>query len=240
MTGPEQPTSRSAKSGPERRRYPRYGFDASAEFLEVVEIESGNRIETAVTTLGQRGCYLKTDRPLPTGSAAKVRIRKGEKALELHASVVYSKAGEGMGLEFTRIEPGQQQTLEEWLGESREEAWRLSGRRRSQRMLLRIKVRVSGQNSGGERFEEETSTLSASPNGASVLLATPVSKGQHTKLLNQNTNEEVECVIVHVGKREGDYAQVGVAFLATNAKFWQAAFPPEDWTPRHPDAKSRS
>lgn len=232
-----QTTGRSPKPGAERRRYPRYSFDASAEFLEVLEIESGNRIETTVTGLGQRGCYLKTDRPLPTGTAAKVRIRRGEKSLELHASVVYSQAGEGMGLEFSRLEPEQLQILEEWLAASREKEWLLSSRRRSQRMLLRIKVRVSGQNSVGEHFEEETSTLSASPNEASVLLAMPVSKGQHIHLLNQNTNVEVECVVVHVGKREGDYAQVGVAFLEPNAKFWQAAFPPEDWTPRHEDAK---
>jgi len=234
---PGQPTSRSPKTGAERRRYPRYSFDASAEFLEVFEIESGKRIETTVTGLGQRGCYLKTERALPTGTAAIVRIRKGEQVLELHGSVVYSEAGKGMGLEFTRMEPEQLQTLEEWLAASREKAWLSSTRRRSQRLLLRIRVRVSGQDSLGKPFEEETSTLSASPHGASVLLATPINKGQHVNLLNLNTKGEVECVVVNVGDREGDYVQVGIAFVASNAKFWQAAFPPDDWTPRHPDAK---
>ena len=233
----EPATRRLSKTGAERRRYPRYSFDASAEFLEVVEIESGKKIETTVTGLGERGCYLKTERALPTGTAAIVRIRKGEQVLELHASVVYSEAGKGVGLEFSRIEPEQQQTLAEWLAAAREKAWLSSSRRRSQRVLLRIKVRVSGQNRVGEPFEEETSTLSASPHGASVLLARPVSKGQRVNLLNPNTNVEVECVIVHIGEHVGDYAEVGLAFLAPNAKFWQAAFPPDDWTPRHPDAK---
>jgi hypothetical protein len=206
----------------------------------VLEIESGSRIETTVTGLGQRGCYLKTDRPLPTGTAAIVRIKKGDQVLELRANVVYSETGKGMGLEFTRMEPQQVQTLEQWLSASREKAWLTSSRRRTQRLLLRIKVQVSGQNSTGQPFEEETSTSSASPHGASVLLAAPVTKGQRINLLNLNTNAKAECVVVHVGEREGDRLQVGVAFLVPNAKFWSAAFPPDDWTPRHPDAKGSS
>lgn len=230
----------SISKGAERRRYPRYGFEASAECLEVVETESGNRIESTVTGLGQRGCYLKTDQPLPVGRPAIVRIKRAEKNLELHANVVYSEPGKGMGLEFTRLGPEELRTLEEWLAASRERAWLSASRRRGQRLLLRIKVRVSGHGSDGGVFEEETSTLSASPHGASVLLSTPVHKGQQINLRNPNTNAEVKCVVVHVGEREGDYFVVGLAFLVPNAKFWQVTFPPEDWTPRHPDAKEIS
>jgi len=31
---------------------------------------------------------------------------------------------------------------------------------------------------------------------------------------------------------------VGVDFMLPNPMFWHVAFPPRDWTPRHPDAKS--
>jgi len=34
--------------------------------------------------------------------------------------------------------------------------------------------------------------------------------------------------------------KVGVEFLLPNPTFWHVAFPPRDWTPRHPDAKSRT
>ena len=142
-----------------------------------------------------------------------------------------------MGLEFSRLAPEDVQTLERWLADSRERAWRLSTRRRGQRLLLRIKVGVSGQNNAGEPFQEETSTLSASPHGASVPLATPVANGQRLSLRNLYTNVEVECIIVHVGERAGDYVEVGLAFAKPDAKFWQVVFPPEDWTPHHPDAK---
>lgn len=236
---PRKAPKSGPKSGAERRRYPRYSFFAAAEFLEVLEAESGNRIDTSVTHLGQRGCYLKTERTLPIGTNAIVRIKKGERVVEVCARVVYSKAGDGMGLEFSPIEPEQFQILEEWLSASRESAWLASTRRRSQRLLLRLKVRVSGQISAGERFEEEVSTLAISPYGGLVLLATPVSKGQPITLSNVRTSEQVECIVVYVGDHEGDYIQTGVEFLSPNAKFWQVAFPPEEWTPSHPDAKQK-
>jgi hypothetical protein len=33
---------------------------------------------------------------------------------------------------------------------------------------------------------------------------------------------------------------VGVEFMLPNPIFWHVAFPPKDWTPRHPDAKSHA
>ncbi len=235
-----KPTVASPKSGAERRRYRRYSFVADAEFQEVLETESGNLIEAAVTLLGQRGCYLKAAKSLPVGTLTLVRIRKGGQALDVRARVVYSQAGEGMGLEFIPIESEQSQILEDWLGASRESAWQSIGRRRSQRLLLRIRVRVSGENSLGERFEEQTNTLVASPYGALVLLATPVEKGQRITLSNLVTNMGLECDVVYIGDPEGRYVQIGVDFVSPNPIFWQVAFPPEDWTPRHPDAKSTS
>jgi hypothetical protein len=49
----------------------------------------------------------------------------------------------------------------------------------------------------------------------------------------------LECVVAHIGKREGERIQVGVEFMLPNPIFWHVAFPPKDWTPRHPDAKSQ-
>jgi hypothetical protein len=226
------------RSGTDRRRYRRFSFVANADFKEAFEVESGDRIEATVTILAQRGCYLKTDRILPVGSATTVRIRKGDQTLDIRATVVYSKAGEGMGLEFDPLELGQPEILEEWLVASRENAWLTLGRRRSQRLMLRVKVRVSGHSRNQEPFEEETTTLVASPHGALVLLATPLSKGQRVTLTNVDANTAQECIITHIGDVEGDCVQIGVDFLTPNPTFWPITFPPEDWTPHHPDAKS--
>jgi hypothetical protein len=57
-------------------------------------------------------------------------------------------------------------------------------------------------------------------------------------LSNVQTKAALECVVVHVDRVLGEQIQVGVEFLLPNPTFWRVAFPPKDWTPRHPDAKS--
>jgi PilZ domain len=149
---------------------------------------------------------------------------------------IYCQLSKGMGLVFTAIESQQLPTLEAWLTESRETSWLAANRRRSQRVLMKIPVRVSGQNALGSPFEEETQTLAVSAHGALISVSTKVKKGQRLALLNVQTKAALECVVAHI--RQGDPLQVGVEFTLPNPTFWRVAFPPKDWTPRHPDAKS--
>src|SRR5467141_2784290 len=133
----------AAPAGANRRTHPRYEFTAA---VEVIATESGARIETRVRDLSQQGCYVDTSNALPLGTVTDVRITKGAQLFEALARVVYSRVGKGMGLVFTAIEPQQLRTLETWLAESRETSWLAANRRRSQRVLMAIPVRVSGQN----------------------------------------------------------------------------------------------
>jgi hypothetical protein len=226
----------AAPAGADRRTHPRYEFTAD---VEVIAAESGARIETRVRDLSQQGCYVDTNKPLPLGTVTDVRITKGAQLFEAHARVVYSRANRGMGLVFNTIEPEQLRTLEAWLAESRETSWLAANRRRSQRVLMKMPVRVSGQNVLRSPFEEETHTLAISAHGASILLSTQVYKGQRLSLSNVQTRAALECVIAHIGRREGGHIQVGVEFTLPNPMFWHVAFPPKDWTPRHPDTKSQ-
>jgi hypothetical protein len=159
-------------------------------------------------------------------------------AAEAGARVVYSRANQGMGLMFTAIEPEQLRTLETWLAESRETSWLAANRRRSQRVLMTIPVRVSGQTSVGLHFEEETQTRAISAHGALILVSTQVYRGQRLTLSNVQTKAALECVVAHIDKYQSSQPQVGVEFMLPNPIFWHVAFPPKDWTPRHPDAKS--
>src|SRR5882724_8613803 len=143
----------AAPAGADRRTHPRYEFVAA---VEVVAAESGARIETRVRDLSQQGCYVDTNNALPLGTVTDVRITKGAQLFEAHARVVYSRASKGMGLVFTAIEPEQRGILETWLAESRETSWLAANRRRSQRVLMTIPVRVSGKTGAGLPFEEET------------------------------------------------------------------------------------
>lgn len=108
-------------------------------------------------------------------------------------------------------------------------------------MLMKIPVRVSGQNRLGSPFEEETQTLAISAHGALMSVSTQVRKGQRLALTNLQTKAALECVVAHMKKNLGDAPhQVGVEFTLPNPTFWHVAFPPNGWTPRHPDAKSLS
>ena len=232
----EKPASPSvALAGADRRTNPRYDFIAA---VEVVAAESGTRIETRVRDLSRQGCYVDTNNPLPLGTVTDVRITKSAQLFKAEARVVYSRASKGMGLVFTAIESEYFPTLETWLAESRETSWLAANRRRSQRVLMTIPVRVSGQSAVGLPFEEETHTRAISAHGGLILVSTQVNRGQRLTLSNIQTKAALECVVAHIDRHQGGHPQVGVEFMLPNPIFWHVAFPPKDWTPRHPDAKS--
>jgi hypothetical protein len=233
--GQEKAAGPSSPAGADRRTHPRYEFVAA---VEVVAAESGARIETRVRDLSQQGCYVDTSNALPLGTVTDVRITKGAQLFEARARVVYSRAGKGMGLVFTAIASERHRTLETWLAESRETSWLAANRRRSQRVLMAIPVRVSGQCSDALPFEEETYTRAISAHGALLLVSTPVYRGQRLTLSNIQTKAALECVVAHIDRRRSEHPQAGVEFTLPNPMFWHVAFPPKDWTPRHPDAKS--
>jgi hypothetical protein len=113
-----------------------------------------------------------TSKPLPLGTVTDVRITKGSQLFEARARVVYSRASKGMGLVFTAIESERRGILETWLVESRETSWLAANRRRSQRVLMTIPVRVSGQNVLGSPFAEDTHTRAINAHGALILVST--------------------------------------------------------------------
>lgn len=225
----------AAKTGADRRSHPRYAFTAA---VEVTAEEPGARLKTRLRDLSQQGCNVDTDSPFALGTATEVRISKGAESFEAQARVVYNQPGKGMGLMFTAVERQQHITLNKWIAESREVSWLAANRRRSQRVLMKLPVRISGQGSGALFFEEDTHTLAVSVHGALIVVAAPVYRGQRFTLSNVQTKASLECVVAHVDKIPGEQTRVGVEFMMPNQTFWRVAFPPKDWTPRHPDAKS--
>src|SRR5713226_1556513 len=210
----EKPVEPSAAlAGADRRTHPRYEFSAA---VEVVAPESGARIETRVRDMSQQGCYVDTNNPLPLGTVTDVRITKGAQLFEARARVVYSRASKGMGLVFTAIEPEHLRTLETWLAESRETSWLAANRRRSQRVLMTIPVRLSGQPGAGSPFQEDTHTRAVSAHGALILMSTQVYRGQRLTLANVQTKASLECVVAHIDKHQSEHPHVGVEFTLPN------------------------
>ncbi|MGB7846152.1 MAG: PilZ domain-containing protein [Candidatus Acidiferrum sp.] len=225
----------AVKTAADRRTHPRYAFTAA---VEVVAHEPRARLKTRLRDLSEQGCYVDTDSPFALGTAADVRIVKGAESFEAQARVVYNQPGKGMGVMFIVVEPEQHATLNAWIVESREVSWLAANRRRSQRVLMKIPVRVSGQAGAASFFEEDTHTLAISAHGALIVVAAPVYRGQRFTLSNIQTNDALECVVVHVERVSSEQTKVGVDFMLPNPTFWRVAFPPKDWTPHHPDAKS--
>jgi PilZ domain-containing protein len=218
----------------DRRANPRYAFSATAE---VVAIDSNAKAKTRVRDLSQQGCYLDTESPLPLGTAANVRMTKGPKSLEVQGRVVYVQPRKGMGLMFTAVKPEHGGTLDVWINESRETSWLANNRRRSQRVLMKIPVRVSVHAGNTALSEEETHTLAVSAHGALLAVSAPLYRGQRLTLLNPQTKDSLECVVAHIDRFPDEQVKVGVEFLLPNPTFWHVAFPPKDWSPRHPHAK---
>ena len=113
-----------------------------------------------------------------------------------------------------------------------------SPRRRSQRVLMQVAVRVRGNDTHGKGFEEETSTLAINAHGALVLLQARITSGSRVHLQHNGTKEEQECHVAFLGPVRSGKAEVGLEFSEPRPGFWRVAFPPEDWTPRHPEART--
>src|SRR5689334_17577872 len=104
-------------------------------------------------------------------------------------------------------------------------------RRRSQRVLMHVGVRVSGTDAQGRAFHEETDTLAINAHGALILLRARITSGSILKIRNHRTNEEQDCHVVFLGPVRGEKAEIGLEFSEPRPQFWRVAFPPEDWTP---------
>jgi hypothetical protein len=103
---------------------------------------------------------------------------------------------------------------------------------------MQVSVRVHGVDSQGKPFDEEADTLAINAHGALVLLNARLTSGSLLMLQNNTTHEEQECSVVFLGPVRGNKAEVGLEFSARRPQFWRVAFPPEDWSPRNPEART--
>lgn len=109
--------------------------------------------------------------------------------------------------------------------------------RRSQRLLLAVRVVVSGKQQSGSSFAEDAITQVVNAHGALILMKQKVSVGDRLRIRNVKTDDEVGCKVVDVGEMQEMKSAVGVEFDQPSPRFWRIAFPPDDWTPRSEEAK---
>ena len=124
------------------------------------------------------------------------------------------------------------------MGQSPNNSPQGSPRRRSQRVLMQVSVKIRGNDADGKKFEEETSTLAINVHGALVLLQARITSGSKIHLQHNGTKEEQECHVAFLGPVRAGKAEVGLEFSDARPGFWRVAFPPEDWSPKHPEART--
>jgi hypothetical protein len=98
--------------------------------------------------------------------------------------------------------------------------------RRSQRVTLRVPLKVSESGVASASRLEETYSLSVNKHGGLIALRAKVSLGQTLTLINKATRETKECRVVCIGPTQLDKRQVGVEFAEPVTDFWKIAFPP--------------
>ena len=113
-------------------------------------------------------------------------------------------------------------------------------RRRSQRVLMQVAVRIRGTDAQNHSFEEHTETLAINAHGALILLTARVTSGSLVQMKHIKTEEEQECHVAFLGPVRNGRAEIGLEFSSPRPSFWRVAFPPEDWTPKHPEARTAS
>ena len=101
-------------------------------------------------------------------------------------------------------------------------------------------MRIRGTDAQGKAIEEETETLAINAHGALVLLQSRLTSGSKVQLQHKKTQEEHECHVAFLGPVRSGKAEIGLEFSSPHPTFWRVAFPPEDWTPRHPEARTAS
>jgi hypothetical protein len=109
--------------------------------------------------------------------------------------------------------------------------------RRSQRVLLAVRLEVTGKRANKSSFMEETRTIVVNSFGALLSLKEPVMAGQILTLKNDATLEHINCTVVDTFFGQDRVPEVAIEFSEPCPRFWRVTFPPADWSPRSPEAK---
>jgi hypothetical protein len=109
--------------------------------------------------------------------------------------------------------------------------------RRSQRLLVSVRIQVRSEGPEKERPWEETHTLVVNAHGALIQLNMMVISSQRLVVKNVKTGEEQLCQVASIATNENGKTEVGIEFVEPSPKFWRVAFPPLDWSPHSPEAR---
>jgi hypothetical protein len=102
-------------------------------------------------------------------------------------------------------------------------------RRRSERVMLQMKVTVIAEDKQRKPRQEEGLTLVVNAHGGLLKMKMDLHVGQPMRLVNPQNSVEQNCRVVRVEDNSLDFFSVAFEFDHANPKFWPVVFPPSDW-----------
>ncbi len=96
-------------------------------------------------------------------------------------------------------------------------------RRRAQRVLLRIAVRVQV---AGKTQTMEGYTHTVSANGALIIIPEALAQGTKITVENVKTQKSIEATVARPPQFSPDGSMIPVEFAAVSPNFWNIFFPP--------------
>jgi PilZ domain len=100
----------------DRRYCIRYPLAADAE---MIDLETGARIEGVTSDLSLGGAFVCTSKPLPSNSRIRIKLTRKDQRVEALAVVRVVKPRIGMGIEFIDVEPSDTAVLAHWVEQVR-------------------------------------------------------------------------------------------------------------------------
>lgn len=103
-------------------------------------------------------------------------------------------------------------------------------RRRSERVVLRVPLRLSAEMADGRQICIEAQTLVVNAHGGLLDVGMKMLAGQRVLLSNLKTEKVVVGSVLRVeGSEEGRFS-VAFEFELPAPNFWPVSFPPTDWS----------
>ena len=103
-------------------------------------------------------------------------------------------------------------------------------RRRSQRVLLRVRANIHVA-IHGKPVSFEATTLSVNDHGAVVCLKQTIPIDARLVLEHSGTKETIACRVARAAREMPEGFHVPLEFDSPAPNFWRIAFPPADWRP---------
>src|SRR5579859_2731207 len=102
--------------------------------------------------------------------------------------------------------------------------------RRSTRLAIPISIAISGKDSGGQSFKENTRTIVINKHGAKISSSHQLTLGTELLVENRALGLTAKTNVVWLGDRKSpkDAGEIGVQLLEAG-NIWGIEFPPDDW-----------